>query len=53
MVEQQLMEYDENGFTGTQWYSLHDWALNSLARFFKVSKKPVEIRLSETGYCLH
>jgi Zn-dependent peptidase ImmA (M78 family) len=53
MVEQLMTEYDEDAFAGTKWYSLHNWAVNNLARFFKVSKKSVEIRLSETGYCLH
>jgi hypothetical protein len=52
MVEQLMTEYDDNAFINGKCYSLHDWVTNSLARFFKVAKKSVEIRLVETGYCL-
>lgn len=52
MVERFLREYSNNSAVCQKWYSLHGWMVNSLAMFFKVSKRSAEIRLEETGYCL-
>jgi hypothetical protein len=52
MVEQFLREYADNPAVRLRWYSLHNWVVNSVASFFKVSKQSAGIRLNETGYCL-
>ena len=50
MVEQYVDEYDDIFDIGMRWHSIHDWVVNNLASFFKVSKKSVVIRLNETGF---
>ena len=52
MVEHFIREYTNNPAGHRKWYSLYSWVVNSLAKFFNVSKQSTEIRLDETGFCL-
>lgn len=52
MVNHYIADFSSGKTRNINGYTLHRWVVNSLAKFFKVSKQSAEIRLDERGYYL-